>query len=103
MDSEWPGNPPDYSKPPRGQITVAQIAAMIDHSLLRPELTLDDITLGCEIAATHEVKSVCCKPADVVHANQDARWHRRIGWHCCWFPARQQHRPRRRSSRHATR
>jgi len=43
---------------------------MIDHSLLRPELTLDDVTLGCEIAATHEVASVCCKPADVVHASR---------------------------------
>jgi deoxyribose-phosphate aldolase len=70
MDADWPGHPPDYSKPPRGEITVAQVAAMIDHSLLRPELTLDDITLGCEIAATHEVKSVCCKPADVVHASR---------------------------------
>lgn len=68
MDTDWPGNPPDYSKPPRGELTVAQVAAMIDHSLLRPELTLDDVTLGCEIAAAHEVASVCCKPADVVNA-----------------------------------
>jgi deoxyribose-phosphate aldolase len=43
---------------------------MIDHSLLRPELTLDDVTVGCEIAATHEVASVCCKPADVAHASR---------------------------------
>jgi deoxyribose-phosphate aldolase len=70
MDADWPGSPPDYSKPPRSELTVAQVAAMIDHSLLRPELTLDDVTLGCEIAATHEVKSVCCKPADVVHAGR---------------------------------
>jgi deoxyribose-phosphate aldolase len=70
MDADWPGNPPDYSKPPRGELAASQIAAMIDHSLLRPELTLDDITLGCEIAAEHEVKSVCCKPADVVHAGR---------------------------------
>ena len=70
MDADWPGTPPDYSKPPRGELTVAQVAAMIDHSLLRPELTLDDVTVGCEIAATHEVKSVCCKPADVVHAGR---------------------------------
>jgi len=70
MDTDWPGQPPDYSKPPRGELTVAQVAAMIDHSLLRPELTLDDVTIGCEIAATHEVASVCCKPADVVHASR---------------------------------
>jgi|SRR5665213_1471811 len=70
MDADWPGHPPDYSKPPRGELTVAQVAAMIDHSLLRPELTLDDVRLGCEIAAAHEVMSVCCKPADVVHASR---------------------------------
>jgi deoxyribose-phosphate aldolase len=70
MDIDWPGQPPDYSKPPRGELTVAQVAAMIDHSLLRPELTLDDVTLGCEIAAAHEVATVCCKPADVVHASR---------------------------------
>jgi deoxyribose-phosphate aldolase len=68
VDAEWPGHPPDYSTPPSGELTLAQVAAMIDHSLLRPELTLDDVTLGCEIAAAHEVKSVCCKPSDVVHA-----------------------------------
>ncbi|MDQ1541317.1 MAG: deoxyribose-phosphate aldolase [Actinomycetota bacterium] len=60
----------DYSIPPRGQLTEAQVAAMIDHSLLRPELTLDDVTAGCEIAATHDVASVCCKPSDVVHAGR---------------------------------
>lgn len=70
MDTDWPGQPPDYSKPPRGELTVAQVAAMIDHSLLRPELTLDDVSAGCGIAATHEVKSVCCKPADVVYAGR---------------------------------
>jgi deoxyribose-phosphate aldolase len=68
MESLWPGPVPDYSKPPVGELTVAQVAAMIDHSLLRPELTLHDVTAGCEVAATHEVMSVCCKPADVVHA-----------------------------------
>ncbi len=69
MESLWPGPVPDYSKPPVERPTVAQVAAMIDHSLLRPELTLDDVTIGCEIAAAHEVASVCCKPADVVHAS----------------------------------
>ena len=53
---------------PAGEIGAGQIAAMIDHSLLRPELTLDDVTQGCEIAASHAVASVCCKPADINHA-----------------------------------
>lgn len=49
-------------------ITVAQIAQMIDHSLLRPELTLDDVTVGCTLAAEHQAASVCVKPADVAYA-----------------------------------
>ncbi|MEV6350507.1 deoxyribose-phosphate aldolase [Actinoplanes sp. NPDC051851] len=42
-----------------------KIAKMIDHSLLRPELTLDDVRRGCEIAARREVASVCVRPSDV--------------------------------------
>jgi len=49
-------------------VTVAQIARMIDHSMLRPELTLADVIDGCTVAAGHQVASVCCKPADVAHA-----------------------------------
>jgi len=60
----------DYSRPLVGHLTVAQVAAMIDHSLLRPELTLADVTEGCAIAADHQVMSVCCKPADVTHAGR---------------------------------
>ena len=41
------------------------IAKMIDHSLLRPELTTDDIRRGCEIAAGRAVASVCVRPSDV--------------------------------------
>ncbi|GHJ54623.1 deoxyribose-phosphate aldolase [Nonomuraea sp. TT08I-71] len=41
------------------------IAKMIDHSLLRPELTADDIRRGCEIAARRQVVSVCVRPSDV--------------------------------------
>ncbi|MFC0032567.1 deoxyribose-phosphate aldolase [Micromonospora chaiyaphumensis] len=41
------------------------IAKMIDHSLLRPELTTDDIRRGCEIAASRRVASVCVRPSDV--------------------------------------
>ncbi|MGI5128783.1 deoxyribose-phosphate aldolase [Pseudonocardia sp. CA-107938] len=41
---------------------------MIDHSLLRPELTPEDIRVGCALAARHDVASVCVRPGDVVHA-----------------------------------
>ncbi len=38
---------------------------MIDHSLLRPELTDADVREGCRIARENACISVCVKPADV--------------------------------------
>ncbi|MFF7633495.1 deoxyribose-phosphate aldolase [Kitasatospora sp. NPDC008050] len=49
-------------------LTVAQVAKMIDHSLLRPELTARDVHEGCALAARYNVASVCVKPADVQQA-----------------------------------
>ena len=49
-------------------VTYEQVAKMIDHSLLRPELTLTDIEKGCELAAQYLVASVCVRPADVILA-----------------------------------
>jgi deoxyribose-phosphate aldolase len=46
-------------------VTIAQVAKMIDHSLLRPELTVDEVTAGCELAARYGVASVCVRPCDV--------------------------------------
>ncbi len=41
------------------------VAKMIDHSLLRPELTSEDVLAGCELAATYDTASVCVRPSDV--------------------------------------
>ena len=46
-------------------LTYDRVAKTIDHSLLRPELTLDEIRDGCELAARYDVASVCARPADV--------------------------------------
>jgi deoxyribose-phosphate aldolase len=46
-------------------VTYERVAKTIDHSLLRPELTLDEIRDGCELAARYDVASVCARPADV--------------------------------------
>jgi deoxyribose-phosphate aldolase len=46
-------------------LTVQDIADMIDHSLLRPELTDSDIIEGCRIARESSCISVCVRPADV--------------------------------------
>ena len=45
--------------------TVQDIADMIDHSLLRPELTDEDVKEGCRIAKQYNCVSVCVKPTDV--------------------------------------
>ncbi len=46
-------------------ITYAELAKVIDHSLLKPELTEADVIEGCELAQKYHVASVCVKPCDV--------------------------------------
>jgi deoxyribose-phosphate aldolase len=46
-------------------ITLAQLAKTIDHSLLKPELTEQDVIAGCELAKKYHVASVCVKPCHV--------------------------------------
>jgi deoxyribose-phosphate aldolase len=48
-------------------ITEEKVAQTIDHSLLRPELTLEEVLAGCDLAAAYRVASVCCRPLDVAH------------------------------------
>jgi len=38
------------------------VAKMIDHSLLSPTLTVDDLEAGCQLALAYEVASVCIMP-----------------------------------------
>jgi deoxyribose-phosphate aldolase len=45
--------------------TRDEAAKMIDHSLLRPELTSSDIEAGLTVALKYRVASVCVRPADV--------------------------------------
>jgi len=42
--------------------TYEDIAKMIDHSLLRPTLTADELDAGCELALAYDVASVCILP-----------------------------------------
>ncbi len=44
---------------------------MIDHSLLRPELTEADVKEGCKIAREYTCISVCVKPTDVALAKAE--------------------------------
>lgn len=46
-------------------LTYEQVAKTIDHSLLRPELTQDEMRAGCTLAREYNVASVCISPASV--------------------------------------
>jgi deoxyribose-phosphate aldolase len=50
--------------------TCHDIAQMIDHSLLRPELTEEDVRKGCQIAKKYKVATVCCRPSEVTLVKQ---------------------------------
>ena len=41
------------------------LAGMIDHSLVRPELTDDEVIAGCRLARNYNVASVSVRPCDV--------------------------------------
>lgn len=49
-------------------LTYERIAKTIDHSLLKPELTIDEVVVGCQLALSYHVASVCVKPSDVALA-----------------------------------
>jgi len=49
-------------------ITRKQLAKTIDHSLLQPQLTDDEVAKGCELALAYDVASVCVKPYHVTFA-----------------------------------
>jgi deoxyribose-phosphate aldolase len=42
--------------------TLAELAKMIDHSLLQPKLTDEELFAGCQLAKDLQVASVCIKP-----------------------------------------
>jgi len=43
-------------------MSYSQIAKLIDHSLLQPNLTASELDAGCKLAAAYEVASVCILP-----------------------------------------
>lgn len=51
-------------------IKVEEIAKMIDHSILHPTMTDDDLLRECELAKKYNVASVCVKPYAVRQATE---------------------------------
>jgi deoxyribose-phosphate aldolase len=49
-------------------IAKADLAGMIDHSVLAPQAGLPELAAGCEIARRYAVKSLCVKPCHVRQA-----------------------------------
>ena len=61
----------------RETITYEQFTKVIDHSLLQPQLTEDDVFAGCQLAKQYDTASVCVKPYHVKLAAQllaDTPW-----------------------------
>lgn len=42
--------------------TLRELAKMIDHSILQPTVTDDDVVEGCKLALEYDVASICLKP-----------------------------------------
>ncbi|MGM0620299.1 MAG: deoxyribose-phosphate aldolase, partial [Bacteroidota bacterium] len=47
---------------------VKELAKMIDHSILHPTMTDEDLKRECEVAKKYDVASVCVKPYAVKQA-----------------------------------
>jgi deoxyribose-phosphate aldolase len=52
------------------EITVKDLAKMIDHSLLHPTMTDEDIHSGCMLARKYDVATACVKPYAVQMAKE---------------------------------
>ena len=49
-------------------LTATAIAGLIDHAILKPELTRAEVDAGLDLAADYRIFSVCVRPSDVPHA-----------------------------------
>lgn len=54
-------------------VSYEDIAGMIDHSLLKPQLTDREVKEGCRIAHEYRVVAVCVRPSDVRPAGEILR------------------------------
>ncbi len=52
-------------------LSVRQIAKMLDHSLLKPELTVEQMIAGCRLARRYDIAAACVKPSEVARARDE--------------------------------
>ncbi|CAH0020786.1 unnamed protein product [Clonostachys rhizophaga] len=55
------------------QVTIGQIAKMIDHSLLHPTMTDEDILEGLRISKKYNVATACIKPYSIPLAKKELK------------------------------
>lgn len=55
---------------PGTKVTAKEISKMIDHSLLKPEMTRQEVVEGCLLAKQYDCATVCVKPCDVEVAKE---------------------------------
>jgi len=55
------------------KVTAKEISKMIDHSLLRPDMTRQEVVQGCLVAREYDCATVCVKPCDVMIAKEALR------------------------------
>ena len=60
---------------PGSTLSVQDVADLIDHALLKPELTPDEVERSCRELAEQEIWSVCVRPSDVALAKQAVAGH----------------------------
>ncbi|MBE6037872.1 MAG: deoxyribose-phosphate aldolase [Anaerofustis stercorihominis] len=52
------------------KLTPKQTAKLIDHAILKPDATREDVKKGCLIAKEYDVMSVCVRGCDVAYAKE---------------------------------
>lgn len=60
---------------PGSTLTVQDVADLIDHALLKPELTPAEVEQSCRELAEHQIWSVCVRPSDVALAKGAVAGH----------------------------
>jgi deoxyribose-phosphate aldolase len=54
------------SRPKTLTVSLPELAKMIDHSLLHPTMTDDDVSAGLQISRKYSVATACVKPYQYV-------------------------------------
>ena len=52
------------------QYTRAEVAATIDHAILKPDMTVADVKKNAEMCIREKVASMCVRPCDVAMASE---------------------------------